>query len=141
MTKAALPRVHVQVICDEIEDHSDEVADYHLLHVRSHIVAPGFPYVHPQLCIYLQVTGHPQSARCRGVLLRAETDEELYVSAENLVMLTGPLDYLHLDFVFPDCEFPEAGIYYVQINFDDVLCGERALVLLEEEVGRNGQPT
>jgi hypothetical protein len=141
MAKAALPRVHVLVICDEIEERFDEVEGFNLLFVRSHILAPAFPYLHPQLIVYLQVTGHPRVTRCRSVLLRAETDEELYRTPEDAVELRGPLEFHHLHFSFPDCEFPEAGIYYVQVYFDDVLCGERALILLEEEPGRNGQRT
>ena len=57
------------------------------------------------------------------------------------MQLRGPLEFLHVYFTFPDCEFPEAGIYYIQVYFDDTLCGERALIVLEPEVGGNGQTT
>ncbi len=139
MAKRILPRVHVLVLCDDLEDRFEDVAAFNLTGVRTHIVAPAFPYRHPQLYVYLQVTAHPRMARCRGVLLRAETDEELFISPETMVPLSGPLDFYHVHFLFPDCEFPGARVYYVQVYFDGVICAERALILLEPEAGGNGQ--
>jgi hypothetical protein len=107
--------------------------------VRTQIVAGGFPHTHPQLCVYLQVTGHEGRTSCRVVVLGAD-DVELFAAEEAEVELLGPLRFIHLRFWIVDGAFPEAGVYYVQVLFDGRLCGERALTLLATEGGRNGQP-
>jgi hypothetical protein len=137
--KQVLPRVHVLVLCDEVEHRPDEEDVFDLRGVRSEIVADGFPYTHPRLAVYLQVTGHERTAACRIAVVRAETDEEEFVVGEDAIQLRGPLEFLHFERGIEDGVFPAPGIYYVQVFFDGVLCGERALALLRVEGGRNGQ--
>ena len=52
MAKLVLPRVHVMVLCDEIEATPTEEDVFDLKGVRTSIAAPAFAHVHPQLCVY-----------------------------------------------------------------------------------------
>jgi Family of unknown function (DUF6941) len=71
--KLILPRVHAMVLCDSIKRAPDEEGVHNLVGVRTRILAEELPYTHPQLGIYLQVTGRasaPQTAHIlRGRLI------------------------------------------------------------------------
>src|SRR5450755_2876103 len=82
MAKAVLPRVHVMVRCDEIEPSSVEEDVFDLQGVRTHIIAPAFPYIHPLLCVYLQMTGHAGTVSGHAAVSDPEADAEIYVSPE-----------------------------------------------------------
>jgi hypothetical protein len=49
--------------------------------------------------------------------------------------------YATLAWRFLDCAFPVAGLYYVQVSFDGILCGERMLFLHAGGVTTDGQGT
>ena len=136
--KSVLPRVHVMVLCDDVAEREDAATAFDLLGVRSHIVATSFPYEHPGLWVYLQVTGHAGPAEGRAVIVDS-ADLEVAEHPPVQVAFTGPLDFLHVLFPFVDCPFARPGVYYVQVFFDEKLVGERAFHLLETEGGSNGQ--
>ena len=129
MAKLVLPRVHVMVLCDEIEASQTEEDVFDLKGVRTSIAAPSFAHVHPQLCVYVQMTGHEGQASGRAVINRTETNEEVASTTEDVIEFRGPLDFIHLPWRLLDCTFPEPGLYYIQVFFDGKLIGERSLVL------------
>ncbi len=139
MAKVVLPRVHVMLLCDEIVPVADEEGVYNLLGARTHIVAPAFPYVHPQLIVYLQVTGHEGTVSGVMEVVHARTDESLFQQLTPTIPLHGPLEVVPVWVVMEDCEFPEAGIYYCQIYFDGKLLCERLLNLIEGQASNGRQ--
>ena len=142
MAKVVLPRVHVMVLCDEIEPSSVEEDVFDLRGVRTHIVAPSFPYTHPQLCVYLQMTGHEGVASGRAAVTFNEAEEALAKTEDYPISFQGPLAFMHVAWNIYDCVFPEPGVYYVQVFFDDKLIHERALFLYQTEASNsNGQAT
>jgi len=142
MAKLVLPRVHVMVLCDEIEPSADEEEVFDLRGVRTHITAASFPYTHPQLSVYLQVTGHEGTASGRAVVSDPDTEAELYVSQADPIAFSGPLTFIHVPWQVLDCTFPQPGVYYVQVFFDGKLVNERALFLSQHEApNSNGQHT
>jgi hypothetical protein len=140
MAKLVLPRVHVLVVCDEIEPSAGQEDVFDLRGVRTMIPADGFPHTHPQLCVFMQVTGHQGAARWRVKILDAG-DDPVFASAEEPAAFHGPLNFIPLYHRIQNCEFPSAGIYYVPVFFDGKLLGERALILFSngEAVGSNGR--
>jgi hypothetical protein len=90
--RLVLPRAHAMVLCDDFEQSSNEDGVFHLYGVRSRIHVDVFPYTHPQLCVYLQLTGHRGTTRCRVAVVDRETDEEILVAPTQVINLTGPLD-------------------------------------------------
>ncbi len=142
MAKLVLPRVHVMVLCDEIEPSPTEEDVFDLRSVRTDIAAPSFPYTQPQLSVYLQVTGHDGTASGWAVVSDPDTDEKLYVSQADPIEFSGPLTFIHVPWQVLDCTFPKAGVYYVQVYFDGKLVNERALFVSQREApNSNGQPT
>ena len=72
------------------------------------------------------MTGHEGAARGRIVVVNARTDEVLFSKAPHEVQFHGPLHFVPVSLWITDCTFPEEGIYYVQVHFDDKLIGERS---------------
>ena len=130
MAKLVLPRVHVMVLCDEVEPSPGEEDVYDLRGVRTFLRADRFPYVHPQLYLYLQVSGHEGTASGRVVVSHAATDEAVFFQSLDEIHFSGPLALVPANARMVDCAFPEAGLYYVQVFFGSKIVGERPLRLL-----------
>jgi len=142
MAKLVLPRIHAMVICDEIEPSVAEADVFDLRGVRTHIIAPAFPYTHPQLGVFLQMTGHEGTATGRAVVLDPETDLNVDETEDDLIQFHGPLEFTHVPWRLFDCTFTQPGVYYVQVFFDGKLVNERTLLLqLGEAAASNGQQT
>lgn len=130
--KLVLPRVHVMVLCDQIEASSYDENVPNLLGVRTQIGADGFPYTHSEPNVYLQMTGHAGTCECRIAVVDADTDQEVSTTASEIVRLQGPLVVVPFQFVLEDCEFPAPGLYYIQAYCERKLLCERILMLSQE---------
>ena len=133
-------RVHVLVLCDEIEElpGGDDLFD--LGKVRTQLRVPSFPYVHPQLCAYLQVTGHEGIASGHMVVVNEATDEEILYRPIEEFRLSGPLEVIPIWLRMRDCEFPEPGVYWFQVFLNDKLVMERRFRVVASLGDSNGQP-
>jgi hypothetical protein len=127
------------VLCDAIERAPGEDDVFNLIGVRTQIRAGSFPYSHPQLCIYLQVTGHQGTAACHVEVVPAGGDSAVFSSPEQDVQFEGPLVVVPVVWLIERCSFPEAGLYYVQVYFGQRLACERLLILSEGTVISNGE--
>jgi hypothetical protein len=72
--KLVLPRVHVMALCDEIELCPGEDETFNLRAVRARLRVATFPFTYPQLCVYLQLTGHTRTVRCYVEIIRTDTE-------------------------------------------------------------------
>jgi len=133
-------RVHVLVLCDEVEQRPGEEAVFDLRGVRTQVQARSFPYTHPQLSLYLQVTGHQGSASGRVVVLSEATEEEISQVPIAEFQLLGPLTVYHLQVEITDCEFPAPGVCWFQVVLNDKLVTERRFLVREIAGDTNGQP-
>ncbi len=138
MAKLVLPRVHVMVLCDLVEEHPDEEGVFNLLGARARLSAANFPYSPGQLCAYLQVTGHTGTVDLELAVVQASTDEEAVRIPPFAVQCFGPLVTVPLAVTIPDCWFPEAGIYYLQAYSGQKLLGERLVELIQTWENPNG---
>jgi hypothetical protein len=133
-------RVHVLVLCDEVEERPGEEAVFDLRGVRTHVQARSFPYTHPQLFVYLQVTGHEGTATGRVVGTNEATEEEIVDRLIGEIQLRGPLTMIHVRLQILDCEFPSPGVYWFQILLNEKLVAERRFLVSEAPGDTNGQP-
>jgi hypothetical protein len=118
-------RVHVLVLCDEVERLAGTEVVYDLHHVRTGIRAGSFPYTHSQLCVYLQLSGHEGTATGRVVAVRDATDEEIAFAPIDQVQLWGPLTVVPYWLRMQDCVFPAPGLYWFQVLLNQKLVAER----------------
>ncbi len=134
-------RVHVLVLCDEVEELPGEELFFNLNGVRTQVRAPSFPYVHPQLCVYLQVSGHEGEVSGHLVLVQETTQEEILRLPIEPFHLAGPLEILPLWLWLTDCEFPSPGVYWFQVFLNEKLVVERRFHAITIPGVTNGQPT
>ncbi len=128
------------VLCDEVATRPDEEAVFGLRGVRTHLHARSFPYTHPRLSVYLQVTGHEGSASGRVVVPREATEEEMAQVPIDEFQFLGPLTVIHLQVEIMDCEFPAPGVYWPQVVLNEKLVAERRFFASESPGDTNGQP-
>ena len=134
-------RVHVLALCDAIEEHPDEKGVFDLRGVRTSVRARSFPYTHPQLYLYLQLTGHEGTVSGRVVAVSEATDEEVVYQPIDAIQLRGPLAIIHSYVQLLDCEFPAPGVYWFQVYLNEKLLAERRFLVSEAAGDTNGQPT
>jgi hypothetical protein len=133
-------RVHVLVLCDEVEELTDAEDLVNLSGIRTQLATPAFPYVHSQLCMYLQLSGHKGMASGYVVLVNGTTEEEIFQVPIEGVELSGPLEIIPAWLRLQDCEFPEPGVYWFQVFLNDKLVAERRFRVLAAGGEDNGQP-
>jgi hypothetical protein len=136
-TSPATPRVHVLVVCDDIDPVDENV--FHLTGVRTHIRPDAFPYTHPSLCVYLQVAGHEGEASCHVELVPAGEGPPLLITPQQDVPLYGPLELVSVWWRIRNCTFLRPGLYYVQVYFGSKLASERLLVISESGGSADGR--
>jgi hypothetical protein len=124
---AVFARVHVLVLCDEIERRPGTEVVYDLRRVRTGIQAASFPYTHPQLGVYLQVSGHEGTASGRIVAVNEATDEEIIGVPIDEIRLWGPLTIVHYRVQLQHCVFRAPGVYWFQVFLNQKLVAERRL--------------
>jgi hypothetical protein len=134
-------RVHVLILCDDVEEFSNGEELFDLRGVRTQVSASSFPYVHPQLCIYLQITGHAGIASGRIVVVHEASDEESFQVPIEEFQLSGPLDVIPMWVRISDCEFPEPGVYWFEVFLNEKLVSERRFRVIASSGEHNGQST
>jgi hypothetical protein len=139
MAKAVLPRVHVMLLCDEIESVAGEEDVSNLLGVRTPIKAATFPHVHPRLRVYLPLTGHEGTVSGAVAIVNGRTDQEVSQVQLTHVVLQDPLTIVTVTAAIEDCEFPEPGVYYLQAYFEGKLLSERLFHPIESQGTTNGR--
>ncbi len=133
-------RVHALVVCDEVAPSPGEEGVFDLRGVRVELRAASFPHTHPQLCVYLQVSGHERTVSARVVAVREATDEEVVYVPMGDIHLRGPLTLIPLWIRVRDCAFPAPGVYWFQVVVNDKLLLERRFHLVAIRGDTNGQP-
>ncbi len=133
-------RIHVLILCDEVEKRPGEEAVFDLRGVRTHVRARSFPYIHPQFSVYLQVTGHEGTVTGRVVGTNEATDEQIVDRLIGEIQLLGPLTMIHAELQIRNCEFPSPGVYWFQVFLNERLVAERRFSASEAPGDTNGQP-
>jgi hypothetical protein len=134
-------RIHVLVLCDEIEKRLGEEDVFTLRGVRTQVRVHSFPYRPPQFCVYLQVTGHEGTASGHVLAVREATEEEMVSAPIDDIQLRGPLTVVHVGLRIRNCEFPVPGVFWFQMLLNQKLVAERRFHILETTESTNGQPT
>jgi hypothetical protein len=132
-------RVHVLVLCDEVDLRPGEEGVFDLRGVRTHVQARSFPYTHPHLVVYLQLTGHEGTVTGRIVATNEATDETIAFLETGLLQFHGPLNLVQLAFPFRNCVFPTPGVYWFQVYLNEKLVNERRFSVTEALKDTNGQ--
>jgi hypothetical protein len=138
MSAAVLtPRVRILVLCEDVIENEMEEGVFTLVGVRQHLGDGVYP-LRASLSLFL-VLASPREGTYQGnvVIVRVQNDKSLrYAKFQVDFDEDHQVLPLHLDLGW--CEFPEPGLYMVQVWFSpglehDVLKAELPFDLLDNE--------
>jgi hypothetical protein len=91
---------------------------------------PPYPYVHPELCVFLMLT------ECRGtglgqiICVAEESGQRVFETPRRTITFTAePLDIVAVPFRIRGCPFPHRGVYLLEFWYNDEKLEERPLRL------------
>jgi hypothetical protein len=136
MTNTVIPVTKAIYVCDEVvEDPTSRKV--HFLGIFN-AVRPASPAAYPfrlgQMCVVAQLIDGLDEIPIRSEIVRAETEEVVYSSAEQRLRFPQRHTTVFACFRIRNCPFPQPGVYFVELYCGDVLLDDRTLHLLPEEV-------
>jgi hypothetical protein len=118
--------IQMAVLCDAATSDNEKL---NLLGAFDTIYAPQLPAQHPQCSVALRVTFTPgdEGRRLLTINFINADGQSIMPNVPQIsfeVALPGDLHFLTRNFIasFQQLQFPEAGLYSVDIRFDDVSC-------------------
>jgi hypothetical protein len=133
------PIVRHMLLCDDAQPDPGSPRKVNVCGLVS-IIQPEpdipFPLSHPELCVYLQVTGGRGAGQGRIVAVRADTDQVVFASAAHPITFgPDPLAVLGIVFRIQDCVFPEPGLYWIQFRFNGKTIAYQPLLVKDSSHG------
>lgn len=126
-----LPVVRSLIVCEDIPAHAQRVSLINLLGTLRSRSQPPFPFRCPRFCVHARLT------ECRGVgEVRLEIEEEatqtiIYQSASRRYNFgNDPLRVFGASFRIRGCIFPAAGLYLVQLCYNDSVVFQEPLTVV-----------
>jgi hypothetical protein len=123
-----LPIVRYLIACEDIPAHTQRISLINLFGTIRSRSQPPFPFRYPNFYVYTQLT------ECRGVgevrLEIEETDTQtiIYQTASRRHNFgNDPLMVFDVSFRIRDCVFPAAGLYWVQLCYNDIVIFQEPL--------------
>ena len=127
------PVVRRMLLCEDVRiypDNSRKVDVFGLLSTIRTVSEGAFPLRASQLCVYLELAGGRGAGEARIFVVEADSDNIAFTSAPHQIAFgTDPLAVSGLVFRIKECIFPRAGLYWVQIRFDDKALAQEPLLL------------
>jgi hypothetical protein len=126
------PVVRHMLLCDDVQRdpvNPNKVNVIGLVSTIQGVSEPPFPLLHPELCVYLQVTGGRGEGDAQIVVQHADSDQVVFSSpAHRLVFSTNPLSILGIIFRIQSCVFPGPGLYWVQFWYNQKRLAQQPLL-------------
>ncbi len=125
------PIVRQMLVCDRAAHRPggpnkiDVMGLVHAIHVGP---PRTFPYTHPELSVYIVLTGGVGGGRCRVVVTDADTDAPVFGTPTHTVQF--PVDrsaVAGVVFRVMGCTFPRPGLYWVQFENDGAVIRQEPL--------------
>ncbi len=91
---------------------------------------PPYPFVLPEICVFLALTDCRGSGSCRIVCTHDATGRKIFETRQRQITFgPDPIEILGVPFRIRDCPFPHAGLCTVQFWYEGQLVEERPLRL------------
>lgn len=128
-----LPVIRHMIVCEDIPIDPARPQRVTLVNLLSSVRSPNqppFPFRCPKLSVYVQLT------ECRGlaqVNLRIEQEDTqkiiLRTAPRKISFGNAPLQVFNMFFRLRDCTFPSAGLYWVQLWYNNTVIFREPLKL------------
>ena len=128
-----LPVIRHMIVCEDIPSDSANPRRVTLVNLLSSIRSPfqpPFPFRCPKLCVYVQLSECRGVAEARLQIEQADTQTAIWRTRPQRVSFgNDPLQVFRMSFRIRGCVFPSAGLYCVQLWYNDSLIAREPLVL------------
>lgn len=127
------PVVRHMLVCDGVRPNTPNALRLDiqgLVHVIRAVPHGQFPAMHPELCVYLLLTGDVGTGRARVDVIEADTGASVFESVEHEII--HPQNRLHVHgivFRVRGCVFPSPGLYWVEFRHERVTLGREPLLV------------
>ena len=127
------PVVRHMLLCEDVRtdpDNAQKVNVFGLVSTIRAVPDDAFPVHHPELCVYLQLTGGRGTGEVQIAAVQAELEQIVFTSSvHSITFENDPLSVLGFVFRIEDCIFPHAGLYWIQFRVNDQVIAQQPLLL------------
>jgi hypothetical protein len=127
------PVVRHMLLCDDVQHDPDNPVKLNVIglaNILRSTADPPFPFKHPQLCVYLHLTGGRGTGQAQVVAVHGDSDQVAFASPVNALSFgSDPLALVGVIFRMRNCPFPEAGLYWIQFRYNGKVIAQQPLVV------------
>jgi hypothetical protein len=129
------PVVRYLIVCEDVQVDPDNRRRATLVNLISTIHSleqPAFPLLCRELCVFVQMTECQGSAEVELRIVHADTGQFVYPGPQvpwRADLPSDPLEVVGLPFRIRNIEFPEAGLYWVQLWYNSQLLAQASVLL------------
>jgi hypothetical protein len=127
------PVVRYLILCqDVVVDPTNplQVTLINLVTTIRSLSEPAFPVIRPQFCAFIQMTECRGAGDLRVEIVHADTGATVFrTKTQNVAFGSDPLEVVGLTFRIRNCLFPSAGLYWVQLWYNNVVLAQQAVVV------------
>jgi hypothetical protein len=128
-----LPVVRHMIVCEDIPidpAHPQRVTLVNLLSGIRSPSQPPFPFRCSKLCVHVRLTECRGSAEVRLQIEQADTQTIVFQTPPQKASFgNNPLQVFNMSFRVRDCVSPSAGLYWIQLCYNDSVIFEEPLKL------------
>ncbi len=123
-----LPVVRYLIVCEDIPAQLSRISLINLLGTLRSSSQPPFPFQCPKFCVYARPTECRGTGEVRLEIIEENTQTVIYQSASRRYNFgNDPLRVYGASFRIRDCVFPNAGLYWVQLCYNDTVVFQEPL--------------
>jgi hypothetical protein len=128
-----LPVVRHMIVCEDIPVDPANPRRVTLVNLLTTIRSPSqppFPLRYPKLCVYVQLAVWRGTGEARLQIEQADTQTAIFQTPLQRVSFgNDPLQVFNLSFRVRNCTFPSAGLYWVQLWYNNLVLHRESLKL------------
>jgi hypothetical protein len=128
-----VPSVRYMILCEQVltdPANPKRVSIIGLMSAIRSLDSSPYPLRYREFTVFLQL------AECRGAgtvrveIQHADTGDVIFQTKERILnMGNDPLELLGITFKINDCLFPQSGLYWVQLWYNDGVLTQQPLIL------------
>jgi hypothetical protein len=127
------PVVRYLIVCEDVEVDPDNPRRITLVGLIGSIHAleqPGYPLLHQELCVFLQLTECRGAAEGRIEIQHADSGQVVFRTRTRTIPFgNDPLEVVAVTFRIRNCLFQDPGLYWVQFWYNDQMIEQQPLML------------
>jgi len=123
-----LPVVRHLIVCEDIPAGTPRISLINLLGTLRSSSQPPFPFRYPKFYVYARLTEGRGVGEVRLEIEETDTQKVIYKSGSRRYNFgNDPLKVFNISFRVRDCVFPAAGLYSVQLCYNDIVSFQEPL--------------